>query len=163
MAYELNDKDKLILKLIYTGHNTLCNLADYLGENAPSVMETIVKLDALGFLSKIGEKGNDTLAYKLSFAGENSVTLSEREKKLFSEYHISEEDVAVLRMIGQLGNANPVHVAEALGSGKTPMQVICSAENLENNGYIKMPGIIRCKLVLTPAGADLLKKVDAIA
>ncbi len=151
---DLTANEKQILQLIYTGHVSLCNIVDYLGSNSPTVMYSITKLLALGLIEQQGPKKNDTIGYKLTAAGEIEADVPEADKALYKQFKISTDDVKVLKGIKKVPGANPVHVANEVGM--TSMQVVAIAENLEKNGYIKMPGFIRCKLYVTDAGEKVI-------
>ena len=158
--YDLTDKEKSMLRLICTGHNTHCNLVDFLGETSPAVMYSVVKLKALGLVESLGDRGNDTIAYRLTKAGEEAAELSETDKKLYSQYGICRTDLIALRFIVEMNKPNPVAVGAKMGS--SAMQIICIAENLQKHGYIQMPGFVRCKLRPTEKGCEVVTKCAAV-
>lgn len=157
MSVQLNPVEKKVLKLIYSGHDTLCNLVDFTGMTAPKMIELVIKLEELGYLVPAGESGSETFRYVLTAKGKDALELSERERMLADKYGISEEDLAVLKKAKELGKKNHAgNVVEK--TGLSGLQVVCCAENLEKKGYVTLGGVIRCYLNLTANGERVLKE-----
>lgn len=158
MSTQLAAEEKRILSLIYSGHDTHCNLVDFMGKTAPDVMALLIKLEELGYLTPAGESLSEHLRYVLTEKGRNSLEISDKARMLAAKYGISEEDLLVLKSAKELGRKNHAgNVADK--TGLKGLQVVCCAENLDKKGYIAMKGIIRCYFAVTPEGEKVLKEV----
>lgn len=158
MSAQLTAEDKAVLKLIYTGHDVLSNITDYLGVTMPFAQDYVYKLESAAYIKRLGTWGSEYLRFALTEKGLANLELSEKAKTIFEKFGLSEEDVKVLKTAKELGTNNDgAKIAEKVGL--TGMQVVVAVENLENKGFAYQTGIVRRFLWVTESGEKMLKEV----
>lgn len=156
----LTSEDKSILKAVYTGHDTIVDIIDFIGTNTENAMDTTDKLEILGYLERCANSYIDYLKFRITDKGKASLPeMNDKEKLLAEEYGISKEDYIILKEALKLGRKknNTFELSDNTGLGA--MKVVTCADTLERKGYVKMVGQIRRYLVVTPEGEKLLKNV----
>lgn len=157
---ELNKEERTALRAIYTGHDTLCDLVDFLGKPTKDIILLTDKLEILGYIERCSNTYNDYLRFKLTKLGERSLPeMDEKEKKLAEEYGISIEDYITLKEADKLG-VKRNHAFNISDNANLPTMLLVScANNLEEKGYVKMVGIFRRYLKITEKGKQILHKI----
>lgn len=154
----LSADEKQVLRLIGSGHDTLCNVVDFMGWIVPEAMLVLDRLEILGYIKRVGSSYNEYLRFSLTDKGFQVIEeLPERERELIYKYGISEEDYTVLKAAYELGPKQ--NHSGNLGSrtGFRGMQIVACVENLEKKGYVRQVGLWRRYLVVTPQGEKVLQ------
>jgi DNA-binding MarR family transcriptional regulator len=90
-------------------------------------------------------------------------TLRKKFNKEVSQYNLSSEQFAVMKLVEETGELPPTKVAELLNRDKATITRIVNS--LEKKGYVRKEQInLRSyNIVLTKEGMDVLKKADEVA
>ncbi|NSW83585.1 MAG: hypothetical protein HPY90_10005 [Syntrophothermus sp.] len=154
----LNAEEKQVLKLIASGHDTLCNVVDYMGWIVPEAVIVIDRLEMEGYIRRAGSFGSEYLRFVLTEKGYQVIEeLPETEKEFIYKYGLSKEDVDILKAASELGRAQSDNEHLTAKTGYSGMQVVASIENLEKKGYLRQFGWVRRRVAVTPQGEKMIK------
>lgn len=159
MDIKLTAEEKTMLRAIYTNHDTVADMVDFIGKNTVYVMDILDKMEIWGIVERYGQNYIEWLRFKLTAKGKDLLPeMSEQEKSLAENYGIALEDYKVLQEIKKVGNDNNSFILSD-NTGISTMKIVTIADNLEKQGYAKMGGLWRRYIAITSKGEEVLKKV----
>lgn len=154
-------EDEIILRAIYTGHDTVVDIIDFVGSTTELVMDVTDKLEILGYIERCADRYIDYLRFRLTNKGKKALpTMTDQEQILAEKFGISREAYIALKEAKKLGRKNNFNYAISDNTGLRPLLVVTCADVLERKGYVKMVGQLRRFLEITPKGEALLQEMS---
>lgn len=158
--YQLTAEEKNILRSIYTGHDTVADVCDFISKPTVYVMTELEILENLGYVKRMGDRYIEWLRFEVTEKGKQALPeMSELEKKLAENYGISIEDYKVLKEAKNLGVAKNDAFTISDNTGIPTMVMVTCVDNLEKKGYVKMQGLWRRFLAVTSKGEELVAEI----
>ena len=159
----LSVEERKMLKAIFTGHDCVADLVDYLSQPTTAIMMMSERLEIGGFVERVAQCYNDWLKFRVTPKGKGELPqMSETEMRLAEKYGLSLEDCRILKCAKELGvkNSTAFQVSEA--TGYRAMFLVPCLDNLERKGLLKMTGIWRRFLTVTDQGDQFLSEMKSI-